>query len=564
MSSIANVLGFSWAYIRPYWGRLVASILLGAIFAVANASFMWAAHTLAGRWEMSEPGLPKPPEEGANKLPGQLTRLREQVGEYGRRLEAAIDPWLPRVKHPLDWRQIAGILLFLPTLVGIRATADYLNNYLIGWVSERVVRDMRLALMTKFSTLSLDFFNSFKTGDLLTRINSDTQTLLRSMRVGGADVIKETFTITAVFVSLCWLDWKLTVCALVLLPALLIPLFVLGKKARRATRAGLKASVSQSSQLVELLASIRVVKAFGLEEAQLNRFRKTSQDIVHAGMKGVKAKELVNPIIEVVAVVGICALLTRAGYSTVMQISCRDRNRIAIQGDVLGAAAMGVRNILCLTGDGVQAGDQPGAKPVFDLDSTSLLGTIRAMRDEARFLSGRKITVPPRVLLGAAENPFVPPYDFRPYRLAKKIAAGAQFIQTQYCFDVPLLRTPEALAARQDKVKQNGKLIFQHAVRRMAEVSESLLKSLGLTPADVDLLVPHQANVRMLQSVGAKLGLPPEKVIVALDRHGNTSAASIPLALDVAQSQGKLRQGQNIALTALGAGLTWGCCIIHW
>jgi len=137
--------------------------------------------------------------------------------------------------------------------------------------------------------------------------------------------------------------------------------------------------------------------------------------------------------------VGICALLTRAGYSTVMQISCRDRNRIAIQGDVLGAAAMGVRDILCLTGDGVQAGDQPGAKPVFDLDSTSLLATIRAMRDDGRFLSGRKITVPPRVLLGAVENPFAPPYEFRPRRLAKKIAAGAQFIQTQYCFDVPLL-----------------------------------------------------------------------------------------------------------------------------
>jgi len=137
--------------------------------------------------------------------------------------------------------------------------------------------------------------------------------------------------------------------------------------------------------------------------------------------------------------VGICALLTRAGYSTVMQISCRDRNRIAIQGDVLGAAAMGVRNILCLTGDGVQAGDQPGAKPVFDLDSTSLLATIRTMRDDRRFLSGRAITVPPRVLLGAAENPFAPPYNFRPLRLAKKIAAGAQFIQTQYCYDIPLL-----------------------------------------------------------------------------------------------------------------------------
>ncbi len=137
--------------------------------------------------------------------------------------------------------------------------------------------------------------------------------------------------------------------------------------------------------------------------------------------------------------VGICALLTHAGYAPVMQISCRDRNRIAIQGDVLGAAAMGVCNILCLSGDGVQVGDQPGAKPVFDLDSISLLETIRIMRDEGRFLSGRKLSVPPKIFLGAAANPFAPPYDFRPIRLAKKVAAGAQFIQTQYCFDVPLL-----------------------------------------------------------------------------------------------------------------------------
>ena len=137
--------------------------------------------------------------------------------------------------------------------------------------------------------------------------------------------------------------------------------------------------------------------------------------------------------------VGICALLTRVGYAPVMQISCRDHNRIAIQGNVLGAAAMGVCNMLCLTGDGVQAGDHPQAKPVFDLDCMSLLETIRVMRDEARFLSGRKITAPPHVFLGAAANPFAPPHDFRPLRLAKKIAAGAQFVQTQYCFDVPML-----------------------------------------------------------------------------------------------------------------------------
>jgi 5,10-methylenetetrahydrofolate reductase len=138
--------------------------------------------------------------------------------------------------------------------------------------------------------------------------------------------------------------------------------------------------------------------------------------------------------------VAICALLTRVGYSPVLQISCRDYNRIAIQGNVLGAAALQVGNILCLTGDGLQCGDHPEAKPVFDLDSTSLLAVIRRMRDEGRFLSGRKITTPPRVFIGAAENPFAPPYDFRVVRLAKKIAAGAQFVQTQYCFDLPLLQ----------------------------------------------------------------------------------------------------------------------------
>ena len=137
--------------------------------------------------------------------------------------------------------------------------------------------------------------------------------------------------------------------------------------------------------------------------------------------------------------VGVCSLLTRVGYAPVMQISCRDRNRIAIQGDVLGAAAMGVVNILCLTGDGVQCGDHAEAKPVFDFDCMSLLETIRIMRDESRLLSGRKLDKAPEVFLGAAANPFAPPYDFRPLRLAKKIAAGAQFVQTQYCYDVPLL-----------------------------------------------------------------------------------------------------------------------------
>ncbi len=138
--------------------------------------------------------------------------------------------------------------------------------------------------------------------------------------------------------------------------------------------------------------------------------------------------------------VGVCSLLTREGYSTIMQVSCRDKNRIAMQGDVLGGAAMGVANVLCLTGDGVQAGDHPEAKPVFDYDCMTLLENVRMMRDEGCFRSRRKLTATPKLFMGAAANPFVPPRDFRVDRLAKKIAAGAQFVQTQYCFDVEMLK----------------------------------------------------------------------------------------------------------------------------
>lgn len=138
--------------------------------------------------------------------------------------------------------------------------------------------------------------------------------------------------------------------------------------------------------------------------------------------------------------VAVCALLVRIGYAPIMQISCRDKNRIAIQGDILGGAAMGVCNMLALSGDGVQAGDHPQAKPVFDLDSVSLLKLAATMRDASHFESGRKITSPPRVFFGAAENPCVPPLEHRALRLAKKVAAGAQFIQTQYVYDIEMFQ----------------------------------------------------------------------------------------------------------------------------
>lgn len=137
--------------------------------------------------------------------------------------------------------------------------------------------------------------------------------------------------------------------------------------------------------------------------------------------------------------VAASAILAAAGLNPVYQVACRDRNRIAIQGDILGAAALGVRNVLCLTGDDVSQGDHPQAKPVFDLDAVSLLHVARGMVDRGEFASGRPLATPPRLFIGATCNPFVPPHADRIANLEKKIAAGARFIQTQFCFDVPLL-----------------------------------------------------------------------------------------------------------------------------
>lgn len=133
-------------------------------------------------------------------------------------------------------------------------------------------------------------------------------------------------------------------------------------------------------------------------------------------------------------------LVLDAGLEPIIQFTCRDRNRLALQADLLGAAALGVRNVCLMTGDDVSAGDHPDAKPIYDIDSIQLLRTARIMRDAGTYLSGRPLDAPPSFLIGAVENPFAPPLEFRPMRLGKKIEAGAEFIQTQICFDVPRLR----------------------------------------------------------------------------------------------------------------------------
>ncbi len=144
-----------------------------------------------------------------------------------------------------------------------------------------------------------------------------------------------------------------------------------------------------------------------------------------------------------------CRLGMEEGLDPIVQMTCRDRNRIALQMDVLGIAALGMKNLLCLTGDHQSFGNHPMAKGVFDLDSVQFVKMVKDMRDEKKFQSGGEILVEPRLFIGAAENPFADPFDIRIIRLAKKVAAGADFIQTQLIYNVErFARWMEAVRAR--------------------------------------------------------------------------------------------------------------------
>jgi methylenetetrahydrofolate reductase (NADPH) len=131
-----------------------------------------------------------------------------------------------------------------------------------------------------------------------------------------------------------------------------------------------------------------------------------------------------------------CKILHDEGIDAVMQMVCRDRNRIAAQSDIIGAAALGISNLLCLSGDHQIFGDHPQAKNVFDLDSIQLLKIARQMRDDGKFAGGKEVDGAPDLFLGAAANPFADPFKIQVPRLAKKVAAGAQFIQTQCIFNI--------------------------------------------------------------------------------------------------------------------------------
>jgi ATP-binding cassette, subfamily B, bacterial MsbA len=308
MNDWRGIFRFGWPYLKRYRGRLITGILLGFLFGVSNATFVWATRTLFDRLTPTE-------QHATSANAARPSAVGDRLKEWGRSAEAAVDPLLPRQGRPLDALQITGGMLLLPLLVFLRGSVGYLNSYCMSWVSERVIKDLRLDLLLKLNSLSMDFFNRATVGELLGRINGDTGALYRCMSLGFSDLVKEPITVLSVGIGLLLIDWKLTLLSVMFVPFIVIPIRVLSRKTRKAVHSGLEVGVSQDSLVVEVYTSMRIVKAFCLETFQMERFRAIYKRLVHIGMKSVQAKELINPIIEVISVLGLGVVIIFIFYT---------------------------------------------------------------------------------------------------------------------------------------------------------------------------------------------------------------------------------------------------------
>lgn len=300
MKHLQIILAFGRPYLRRYWPRLALGVLLGVIYGFSNGLAVWGARVVFERLSGTPAAVSAPATPGRG--PALLTRLDGGVRE-------ALDPWLPRAGRRPDGRQVAGAMLLLPLLMALRGYSGYFSNYFMTWVSERTVCDVRVALLARLSGLSLDYFNRVRSGDLITRINADAAALQSALGSRLADLVKEPFTVLSIVILLLALNWQLALFALVFLPLCVLPISRLGRKAREAGRRLALAASQQAGLLVEFLAGIRVVKAFGLESRQIERFSHFAHELFGQGMRAMRAREMANPVVEIFSAFALSALI---------------------------------------------------------------------------------------------------------------------------------------------------------------------------------------------------------------------------------------------------------------
>jgi subfamily B ATP-binding cassette protein MsbA len=296
MNQLRRVLAFGLPFLWPYRSRFLAGVGLALFFGLTNGAFVLATKTLFERLS------PSPVAAGQVDPQALATRVSGEFAEF-------MENILPRSGQPITPLQAAGAVLFLPLLMALRAGSNYLSAYCMTWVSTRVVRDMQIRVLEKLHSLSLDYFNKSTLGDLTTHISGDTRRIFDAMNNGFADLIKEPFTLLSILAGMFIIDARLTLAAMVVLPLVILPILVVGNRLKRLARQTVSVGISQGSGLIEALSGIRLIKAYGLERFQLDRYRGESMDLVNLEVKKAQAGKLVNPVIEVVSTLGLGVLI---------------------------------------------------------------------------------------------------------------------------------------------------------------------------------------------------------------------------------------------------------------
>ena len=300
MKNIRRVLAFGWPFIKPYRGRLILGLVLGIFFGLFNATFVWGTKTLFERLE---------PSPSQQMVDSRDSKWEQKLHQLNQRVTATVDDWLPLAKRKLDWRQIAGGLLFLPVLVVLRSGIGYFSVYFLGWVSEYSVRDIRMAVHQRLQSFSIDYFHGRQIGDHTMLVNRGAGSLRVCLTYGIADAVKEPFTILSVVGALFLLDPQLALFGLFFAPLSAIPIILVGRKLRQVAAAGYLKGTEQDSLMVEVYGNMKTVKAFGMEQTQLGRFQEIYQRLARLGMKSLQARHLQNPIIELLSMLGVGAVV---------------------------------------------------------------------------------------------------------------------------------------------------------------------------------------------------------------------------------------------------------------
>jgi len=321
MNTLLETARFSRTYLARYWPRFVLGIVLGILFGASNSLALGSVYLILNRLDDPkhvEAVTEKAREIQAKKEEGEspmVHGLKAKATAFKQDLYLLVDPWLPLKDRPLDWKQCLGGFLFIPLTVLLRGILGYGSSYLMAWSGQRITIDVKSDAFRKVSSLSLDFFQKYTTGEIINRIEADGTSLNNFLKLGLSDMVKEPSVIFFTLGLMFWINWKFTLISLAFAPLCIVPTRLVAKKVKELGRRDFAASVGQANVTLESFQNVRITKAYALEDIHAQAFLKTGQRSAHFTMKSTQSREMLNPIVQTLSAMGISAVLLYAVWT---------------------------------------------------------------------------------------------------------------------------------------------------------------------------------------------------------------------------------------------------------